>query len=139
MQKTKHAKQRWDYPQECKGKKVLLIDPDSKNHQLHKHYFKKLRIKLTCTKSLRHGLWLTQEEKPNLILTEIYFQGFVEYEHLFLLRKEHYMPIIVQTCLADSHYEHLCHACGSDAYFIKPLLWETYVNTIYNFLLNTGD
>jgi CheY-like chemotaxis protein len=119
----------------CFGKSVLLIDPDEINHQLHRLYLKKYGLKLTCTKSLRHALWLVQEQPPDLILTEIYFKGHLHYEHLFWLRMEKFMPIIVQTCQSPLKHEELCMIRGADAYITKPIEWDRYVAVVLQCLV----
>jgi len=122
----------------CFGKSVLLIDPDEVNQCLHQFYLKKYKINLQCSKSLRHAIWLVQENPPDLILTEIYFNGYLQYEHLFLLRQEKEIPIIVQTCQLPEWYENNCMIRGAEAYFTKPLQWELYLKAIERCLVNAG-
>lgn len=114
----------------CFGKSVLLIDPDIVNHQLHRIIFEKYKVNLQCSKSLRHGIWLVQENPPDLILTEILFNGHLNLEHIFLLKQEKNVPIIVQTCQFSELYEDNCKIRGADAYFTKPLHWELYLKAI---------
>lgn len=119
----------------CFGKSVLLIDPDEVNHELHRLHLKKYKVKLQCTKSLRHAIWLSQEQPPDIILSEIYFNGFINYEHLFLLRREKEIPIIVQTCQIEQQHMNNCLIRGIEAYFTKPLNWKEYLKCIERCLI----
>ena len=130
-QRPEHASQA------CFGKSVLLVDTDEINHQLHRIYLKKYKIKLICTKSLRHAFWLVQEHPPDIILTEIYFNGYLNYEHLFLLRKEKLMPVIVQSSQPPQLHAENCKIRGAEAYFTKPLNWQEYLKCIEGCLVNT--
>ena len=135
MQKPNTMKTTGQASQVCFGKSVLLIDPDEVNHRLHLIHLKKYKIKLQCTKSLRHALWLVQENPPDLILCEIYFNGYLNYEHLFLLRQEKYMPIIVQSCQPTQWHQENCKIRGAEAYFTKPLHWKKYITEIERCLM----
>lgn len=111
-------------------KSILLIDPNPEVYTNHQHYLKKDKINLQYSKSLRHALWLVQENLPDLILSEIYFNGFIEYEHLFLLRQVKDIPIIVQSSQLPDNYADNCLIRGAQAYFSKPLDWPKYLQTI---------
>ena len=52
----------------CFGKSVLLIDSDVNNHIMHQFYLKENKINLQYSKSIRHALWMVQEDPPDLIL-----------------------------------------------------------------------
>lgn len=120
--------------QACFGKSILLIDIDELNHELHRFHLKKFNCQLSFSKSLRHALWLAEENPPDLILTEIYFNGYLHFEHLFTLRKEQIMPIIVQTTLNPLIHEVNCKIRGAKAYFQKPLPWDKYSQAIELYL-----
>lgn len=119
----------------CFGKSVLLIDTDTRNHLLHRMHLKKYKLDLICTKSLRHAIWLANEQPPDLILTEIYFNGYLHYDHLFWLRMEKFMPIIVQTSQPVRYHRENCNIRGAEAFFCKPLDWKSYMERIENCLL----
>ena len=135
MQKSHKLQKPGQVSQACFGKRVLLIDTDELNHELHQLHLKKFKCRLSCTKSLRHGLWLAQENPPDLILTEIYFNGHLHYEHLFNVREEHLMPIIVQSTLSPLVHEVNCKIRGAEAYFRKPLNWKLYLKEIERCLI----
>lgn len=116
--------------QACFGKSILLIDTDEVNHELHQAFLKKFKCQLTYSKSLIHALWLVQEKPPDLILTEIYFNGYLHYDHLFALRREHLMPIIIQSTQNPLIHEVNCKIRGAEAYFQKPLNWQKYLKSI---------
>ena len=129
MQKT-NTKNAGRVSQACFGKRVLLIDPDELNHELHYFQLKKYKIKLQCSKSLRHALWLAQENPYDLILSEIFFNGHLHYEHIFTLRQENLVPIIVQSTQSEKEHSENCLIRGATAYFRKPLQWIPYLKTI---------
>ena len=111
-------------------KTILLIDPDPDVYTIHQLYLKKYKINLQYSKSLRHALWLVQENPPDLILSEIYFDGSIEYEHLFLLRDVNDIPIIVQSSQLPEDYSENCIIRGAQAYFSKPIDWSKYLEAI---------
>lgn len=114
----------------CFGKCVLLIDPDEVNYVIHKFYFKKNKLNLQYSKSLRHAIWMVQENPPDLILSEVFFNGKIEYGHLYLFQKEKNIPIIVQSNQPLDKYEEDCAIRGAIAYFTKPLDWYRYLKMI---------
>jgi CheY-like chemotaxis protein len=116
--------------QACAEKSVLLIDTDETNHLLHQIYLSKYKIELLYSKSLRHAIWLAQEQPPDLILTDIYFNGHLHYEHLFHLRQEKIMPIVVQTSQLPQLHKENCIVRGAEAYFTKPIDWHQYLTLI---------
>ncbi|PKP33642.1 MAG: hypothetical protein CVU00_10585 [Bacteroidetes bacterium HGW-Bacteroidetes-17] len=137
MQKSHMMQKPRQASQACFGKRILLIDPDEINYELHHFQLKKFKIKLEYTKSLRHALWLIQENPPDLILTEIYFNGHLHYEHLFSLRQEMLTPIIVQSSQSAAHHAENCRIRGAKAYFRKPLQWDEYTKAILYCLENS--
>lgn len=119
-------------------KSILLIDPDPEVYTIHHHYLKKYKINLQYSKSIRHALWLVQENQPDLILSEIYFNGIIEFEHLYLLREVKDLPIIIQSCQLPEKHSENCLMRGAQAYFGKPLDWPKYLQTIEECLLENS-
>lgn len=119
----------------CTGKSVLLIDTDECNHILHHVWLRKYHLKLICTKSLRHAIWLVQENPPDLILSEIDFNGYVHYAHLYMLRYEYDVPIIIQSLQPIQNHKENCMIRGAEAYFTKPIDWNNYLKVIERCLI----
>ncbi len=128
MQKPKTGQKTTKAPQAFIGKTILLIDADEKNHLLHQFYLDQATF--LSTPSILHGIWLVQELEIDLVLTEIYFNGYTIYDHLFMILKEKMVPIIIQTCQLPQEHKENCIIHGAEAYFQKPIHWPDYLKTI---------
>ncbi len=127
MEKSESGQMTSRAPQACSGKTILLIDTDVNNHFLHHYYLREYEVNLMHTQSTHHAIWLVQQYKIDLVLTEIWFNGFINYEHLFFILKEKMIPIIVQTSQLSYEYKENCLIRGAEDFFQKPLFWPEYL------------
>ena len=125
-----------------KNNTVILIAEDEKGHfLLTKRYLRDLgvRNKIVRLKDGQYALDFLYENIPHdqsnygkqyLLLLDIHMPRVDGMAVLETIRKDKRlrdMPVVMLTTSQSHHEMESCHACGCDAYIVKPLKYASYL------------
>ena len=125
-----------------KNNTVILIAEDEKGHfMLTKRYLRKLgvRNKIIRLNDGQDALDFLYENAPPdqsdhgkqyLLLLDIHMPRVDGMAVLETIRKDRQlrdMPVVMLTTSQSHHEMKSCHACGCDAYIVKPLKYASYL------------
>jgi signal transduction histidine kinase len=111
---------------------VLVVDDDIMCRTIAERLLRKMVQSVMVADSLDNGLWLANEQPPNLILLDLNMPGISGKDMLYKI-KHHpllsHVPVII--CSADAYEETIADmkTLGADGYVVKPI---TSSSDLYN-------
>jgi len=105
------------------GKKLLLVDDESKILQLEKVLFTKSGYEVVTASNGAEGLKLALSELPDLIVLDIEMPGKDGYATLMDIRGHAELkqtPVIIMSGLSDDVYHTISESLGTVAHINKP-------------------
>ena len=120
-------------------KKILIIedDPDVRNLT---EFILRDDYEVTSSEDGRHGIEKAMQERPDLILLDIYMAGLSGFEVCRMLKEKPEtasIPVIMLTAGAQRQEVSEGYASGADDYIIKPFEPEELVERIESLLHKT--
>ena len=117
-------------------KKILIIEDDPDVSRLTE-FILRHDYDVISSEDGREGIEKVKEEKPDLILLDIYMAGLSGFEVCRTLKEEPDtgpIPIIMLTAGAQKHEVSKGYASGADDYIIKPFEPEELIKRIEKLL-----
>ncbi len=102
------------------GKKVLVVDDDTKTAELVKLYLNRDGYRVFTASDGNEALRLARENHPDLIVLDIMLPGISGLEVCRILREESDVPIIMLTALTTDEDRLKGLDLGADDYVTKP-------------------
>lgn len=111
---------------------VLVMDDDMMCRTIAQRLLSKMVRNVMLADSFEKGLWLANEQPPNLILLDLNMPGFSGKEMLYKIKNHPQLadvPVII--CSADAYEETIADMknFGADGYLVKPI---TTSSQLYN-------
>ncbi|TBL81553.1 response regulator transcription factor [Paenibacillus thalictri] len=100
--------------------RILLVEDDQEIRELIRLYLRSGGFQVISAVSGEEGLRLLEEEKPELVLLDIYLPGIDGFEVCKAIRKMSNVPIIFISCRKDSDDIVQGLELGGDDYIVKP-------------------
>jgi DNA-binding response OmpR family regulator len=117
-------------------KKIIIIEDDPDVSRLTEFILRDDYDVISCEDG-REGIEKVKEEKPDLILLDIYMAGLSGFEVCRALKEEPdtaLIPIIILTAGAQKHEVSKGYASGADDYIIKPFEPEELIKRMEKLL-----
>jgi DNA-binding response OmpR family regulator len=102
------------------GKKVLVVDDDTKTVELVKLYLNRDGYKVITAYDGKEALRIAREQRPDLIVLDLMLPGIDGLEICRTLRAESDVPIIMLTALSTDDNRLTGLDLGADDYVTKP-------------------
>jgi two-component system alkaline phosphatase synthesis response regulator PhoP len=102
------------------GKKVLVVDDDTKTVELVKLYLNRDGYRVLTAYDGNEALRLARENHPDLIVLDLMLPGISGLEVCRILRQESDVPIIMLTALTTDDDRLAGLDLGADDYVTKP-------------------
>ncbi len=120
-------------------KRILMIDDDKHMHRILQLYLKNYNIEVIGVTSGRMGLHKLQQEKFDLVLTDIQMPGMDGKELIQKLR-EHYpdMPVLIISAYEEEQFKDEIQSLKKIQLVAKPFDQSTIIKKI-NSLLNIKE
>lgn len=120
---------------------VLVVDDDDDSLTLMAYILEQLSCQACFVADGFAALAAAQQQRPSLILSDIYLPDVDGYSLLQQLRANgstHDIPVVAVTALAGSDNRHKILAAGFDDYISKPFLVESIEQLVGRFI-NLGQ
>jgi DNA-binding response OmpR family regulator len=101
-------------------KRILVVDDDLDLRKLVSSYLKEEGFHVVSAANGREALFVTREEKPDLIILDLMMPEMGGYEFIMELNKRSSVPIIVLTAKIEEGDKVLGLELGADDYVTKP-------------------
>jgi two-component system alkaline phosphatase synthesis response regulator PhoP len=101
-------------------KRILVVDDDLDLRKLVSSYLKEEGFQVVSAANGREALFVTREEKPDLIILDLLMPEMGGYEFIRELNKRNSVPIIVLTAKLEEGDKVLGLELGADDYVTKP-------------------
>lgn len=102
------------------AKTILVVDDEKRILSLLKAYLEGQGFGVVTAANGRDALFVTRQEKPDLIILDLMMPGMDGYEFMRQHRKERETPIILLTAKVDEDDKVLGLELGADDYVTKP-------------------
>jgi DNA-binding response OmpR family regulator len=120
-------------------KTILVVDDKSSVRTLVRDYLTAENFRVVTASNGRDALFVTRDEKPDLILLDIMMPEMSGYEFLQAYRKERDTPVILLTAKLDESDKVLGLELGADDYVTKPFGMRELVARIRAVLRRIGQ
>jgi two-component system cell cycle response regulator DivK len=121
---------------------ILIVEDNEKNRKLVRDVLQVKGYKTVETETAEHGLKLTQEQSPALILRDIQLPGMDGITALKQLKagaKTKDIPVIAITASAMSYNRQTMLAEGFDGYQSKPISVKEFLEEVRRVLNSDQD
>ena len=118
-------------------KKLLIVDDVQLFTQLQKTLLNRQDFTLFTARSGHEALYRAREDKPDLILLDLYMPDINGYDVCRELKNDpetEHIPIMIITTDDADEFREMCHEAGCDGYLTKPIRKDTLIPAIENHL-----
>ena len=102
------------------AKTIMVVDDEERLVSLVKAYLEQNGFRVVTAENGREALFLSRQEKPDLILLDVMMPEMDGYEFMRLHQRESETPIILLTAKVDEDDKVIGLEMGADDYITKP-------------------